>query len=155
MIRKPKDQTPFIYTFIKFQMKRQGKPCYLAILSNLCSDQEKCQAGRASLSSWFLPGFPTELTPRGCIVGIFWECIIQHSMPSRIWNLSRSTKTNEPWLRSQDIHIQLRSWDTRLKQRIQGQPSNPAYLLLLECLNPIRVWRFILAKRNWWQFTLE
>ncbi len=29
---------------------QQGKPCYLGILCNPCSDPEKYQAGRASLS---------------------------------------------------------------------------------------------------------
>ena len=29
---------------------QQGKPCYLGILCNPCSDPERCQAGRASLS---------------------------------------------------------------------------------------------------------
>ena len=33
--------------------KQQGKPCYLGIWFNACSDQERCQAGRAST-----PDFP-------------------------------------------------------------------------------------------------
>ncbi len=68
--------------------KQQGKPCYLGIWCNPCSDHERCQPGRANLScsdteaglgetlvytSAKFPesnpvdscrGFPTELTPR-------------------------------------------------------------------------------------------
>ena len=34
----------------KILTKQQGQPCYLGIWCNPCSDQERCQAGRASLS---------------------------------------------------------------------------------------------------------
>ena len=49
---------------------QQGKPCYLGILCNPCSDQERCEAGRASLFPQVNPvdacrGFLTELTPPG------------------------------------------------------------------------------------------
>ncbi len=34
----------------KILTKQQGKPCYVATWCKPCSDQERCQAGRASLS---------------------------------------------------------------------------------------------------------
>ncbi len=44
----------------KILTKQQSKPCYLGIWCNPCSNQERCQAGRASLSCsvkpcWFFP----------------------------------------------------------------------------------------------------